>query len=70
MLDIFLATDVVRRKISASVEGDALQAKTPRRSRVLRSTTAAALRGLADLLEPSHSGTNPRASAQVAQRKA
>jgi hypothetical protein len=70
MLDLFLATDVVRRKINASVEEDAPQAKTPRRSRVLRSTTAAALRGLADLLEPSHSATNRRASALAAQRKA
>jgi hypothetical protein len=69
MFELFLGTDVVRRKIGASVD-PALPAKTPRRRRtVLRSTTAAALRGLADLLEPAHGAPSRSPSTLVAQRK-
>jgi hypothetical protein len=54
MLDLFLATDVARRKITASVDPETPLALSPRRSAVVRSNAAAALRGLADLLEPAH----------------
>jgi hypothetical protein len=60
MLDLFLATDVVRRKTKAPFEPEAPAAQTrkgsPGRSAVVRSTAAAALRGLANVLEPAHSG--------------
>ena len=54
MLDLLVATDEIRRR---AVESQAAPAKTrkavrPRRA-VLRSISAAALRGLADRLEPS-----------------
>ncbi len=59
MLELFVATDVVRRQMKASLEPKmpaAPKAKPVRsKRRVVRSTSAAALRGLADRLEPSPS---------------
>jgi hypothetical protein len=59
MLELFLAGDVVRRKTKAAFEPEARMPQTnkssPGRSAVLRSTAAAALRGLANALEPAHS---------------
>jgi hypothetical protein len=59
MLDLFLASDVVRRKTKASFEPEVPTNQTskgsPGRSAVVRSTAAAALRGLANALEPAHS---------------
>jgi hypothetical protein len=57
MLDLLVATDVVRRRMNEPHAPKAAPVKTrkavrPRRA-VLRSTSAAALRGLADRLEPS-----------------
>jgi hypothetical protein len=57
MLDLLVATDEVRRRMNESHAPKAAPVKTrkaarPRRA-VLRSTSAAALRGLADRLEPS-----------------
>jgi hypothetical protein len=57
MLDLLLATDSARRKTRKSLEPKASPArarKSLRRGRaVVRSRSASALRGLADLLEPS-----------------
>jgi len=56
MLDLLVATDLVRRQMK---EMDAPKTRTERREVVrpkrsaLRSSSAAALRGLADRLEPS-----------------
>lgn len=57
MLDLLVATDAVRRRMERAHAPKAPRVETrtterPKRS-VLRSTSAAALRGLADLLEPS-----------------
>ena len=57
MLDLLAATDEVRRRTNEFHAPKAAPVKTrkavrPRRA-VLRSTSAAALRGLADRLEPS-----------------
>jgi hypothetical protein len=56
MLDLLVATDAVRRRTKAAHAPKAARvtprAVRPRRA-VLRSTSAAALRGLADLVEPS-----------------
>jgi hypothetical protein len=57
MLDLLAATDAVRRRTNESHAPKGAPVKTrktvrPRRA-VLRSTSAAALRGLADRLEPS-----------------
>ena len=57
MLDLLVATDAVRRRTKESHAPKAARVETrkavrPRRA-VLRSTSAAALRGLADRLEPS-----------------
>jgi hypothetical protein len=57
MLDLLVATDAVRRRTNESHAPKATPVKTrkpvrPRRA-VVRSTSAAALRGLADRLEPS-----------------
>lgn len=57
MLDLLVATDAVRRRTKESHTPKAAPVKTrkavgPRRA-VVRSTSAAALRGLADRLEPS-----------------
>ncbi len=56
MLDLLAATEQVRRRTNESHAPKATPVKTrkavrPRRA-VVRSTSAAALRGLADLLEP------------------
>jgi hypothetical protein len=57
MLDLLVATDVVRRRARDSHLPKPAHVKTPKAARpkraVLRSTSAAALRGLADRLEPS-----------------
>ena len=57
MLDLLVATDEIHRRAIESHAPKAAPAKTrkavrPRRA-VLRSSSAAALRGLADRLEPS-----------------
>jgi hypothetical protein len=57
MLDLLVASDAVRRRTKESLAPKAAPVKTrkavrPRRT-VLRSTSAAVLRGLADRLEPS-----------------
>jgi hypothetical protein len=57
MLDLLVATNEVRRRMNEPHAPKAAPVKTrkavrPRRA-VLRSTSAAALRGLADRLEPS-----------------
>jgi hypothetical protein len=57
MLDLLVATDAVRRRTKEFHAPKAARVETrkavrPRRA-VLRSTSAAALRGLADRLEPS-----------------
>ena len=63
MLDLFIAADVVRQKTRES-----LAAEVPRRRRrnsderrpnALRLSSAAALRGLADRIEPSRTGPVP-----------
>ena len=57
MLDLLVATDVIRRRAQDSHLPKPAQVETPKAARpkraVLRSTSAAALRGLADRLEPS-----------------
>jgi hypothetical protein len=57
MLDLLVATDVVRRRAQESHAPKAAPVETPKAVRpkraVFRSTSAAALRGLADRLEPS-----------------
>jgi hypothetical protein len=59
MLDLFVATDAVRRQMTDSFEpkGPATPKNkpVPSRRRVARSSSAAALRRLADRLEPSPS---------------
>jgi hypothetical protein len=57
MLDLLVATDLVRRRTQElhapkARRVESRKAVRPRRA-VLRSSSAAALRGLADLLEPS-----------------
>jgi hypothetical protein len=57
MLDLLAATEAVQRKVQAPLEPKAPRTRAPkpvrRRRAVVRTTSAAALRGLADLLEPS-----------------
>jgi hypothetical protein len=57
MLDLFVAGDLARREMAASLE--AKPPTTPKRDRPrrdgVRSTSAAALRSLAERLEPSPS---------------
>lgn len=60
MSDLFVASDLARRLIENSVELNTDSAARPakkrmRRRRGLRSVSAAALRGLAERLEPSPS---------------
>ena len=61
MLDLFVAAEVVRQKTRQSLEVDvpkgtrAEKLIRPRRG-AFRSSSAAALRGLADLIEPSRTG--------------
>jgi len=57
MLDLFVAADLVRQKTSDSLAAE-VTTKRPRtrdnhRRGALRSSSAAALRGLADRIEPS-----------------
>jgi hypothetical protein len=59
MLDLPVASDIVRRNVQAPLENKTPRTRTrkplrPRRA-VVRTTSAAALRGLADRLEPSPS---------------
>lgn len=57
MLDLLVATDVVRRRTDESHKPKAPRVETRKAARpsrvALRATSAAALRGLANLLEPS-----------------
>jgi hypothetical protein len=59
MLDLLAATEAVQRKVQAPLEPKAQRTKARkpvrRRRAVVRTTSAAALRGLADRLEPSPS---------------
>jgi hypothetical protein len=59
MFELFVASDAARRRVSESLEPagpSAPKAKRVRRRRAaIRSTSAAALRGLANRLEPSAS---------------
>jgi hypothetical protein len=60
MLDLLVAAEVVRKKTAQSLEADVPKGKAeklirPRRG-AFRSNSAAALRGLADLIEPSRPG--------------
>lgn len=63
MLDLFVGAEVVRQKTRESLEVDVPRRKAkkvirPRRG-AFRSRSAAALRGLADLIEPSRTGAIP-----------
>jgi hypothetical protein len=58
MFELFVASDAARRKIRAGFEPELAKRPKPKRARrraAVRSTSAAALRGLADRLEPSTS---------------
>jgi hypothetical protein len=57
MLELLAATDTIRRKVQAPLESKTPRTRKPvrRRRAVVRTTSAAALRGLADRLEPSPS---------------
>jgi hypothetical protein len=58
MLELFVASDMARRLIENSLEFDASAVRKTKkrvRRRGLRSVSAAALRGLAERLEPSPS---------------
>jgi hypothetical protein len=61
MLDLFVAAEGVRKRTRELVEAEAPKKKERRPSRrrrtVVRSGSAAALRGLADLIEPSRADT-------------
>jgi len=61
MLDLLVATDLVRRQSQESLapkapKPDARRRPPQTRRPGIRSTSAAALRGLADLVEPSPTG--------------
>jgi hypothetical protein len=62
VLDLFVAADVARQRMEKKVHKKDAPAKPapPKRSRprgaAVRSTSAAALRGLAELIEPSGHG--------------
>jgi hypothetical protein len=57
MLELFVASDGARRRIEGSLEPRRPTAPKPKRERrrraAMRSTSAAALRSLADRLEPA-----------------
>jgi hypothetical protein len=57
MLELLVTTDLIRRRMNESLAPKATRVTTPKAVRpkraVLRSSSAAALRGLADRLEPS-----------------
>jgi hypothetical protein len=58
MFELFVASDAARRKIREGFEPERPKRPKPeprRRRAAVRSTSAAALRGLADRLEPSAS---------------
>jgi hypothetical protein len=58
MFELFVASDAARRKIRSEIEPKLAKRPKPKRARrrtAVRSTSAAALRGLADRLEPSTS---------------
>jgi hypothetical protein len=59
MLDLFIAADLVRKQTQRALgtDGPARRPRTPEQRRPLRSRSAAALRGLAELLEPSRQET-------------
>lgn len=60
MLDLFVVADAVRQKTRETINAEVPEKDQRRRSRhprrVVRSTSAAALRGLAELIEPSRTG--------------
>jgi hypothetical protein len=60
MFELLVGTDAVRRQVKASLEPNRTTAPKPERPQprrvAVRSTSAAALRSLADRLEPSPSG--------------
>jgi hypothetical protein len=60
MLDLFVAADLVRQKTRESLADEAPTRPTRNRDqrwrKGLRFSSAAALRGLADRIEPSHTG--------------
>lgn len=58
MYELFVASELARRRVEESVEPSRRKAPKPlreRRSRAVRASSAAALRSLADRLEPSPS---------------
>jgi hypothetical protein len=59
MFELFVASEAVRRRVSDSLEPTGSSARKVKRVRprraAIRSTSAAALRGLANRLEPSAS---------------
>ena len=59
MFELFVATEAVQRKVTGSLEPKRPAPRAPRRERprrdAVRSTSAAALRSLAERLEPSPS---------------
>jgi len=58
MFELFVASDVARNKIRRGFEPEPAKRpkpERPRRRTAVRSTSAAALRGLADRLEPTAS---------------
>jgi hypothetical protein len=63
MLDLFIAADVVREQTKKSLATEATprpsRRRDQRRRRAVRSGSAAALRGLADLIEPSRTDAVP-----------
>jgi hypothetical protein len=64
MLDLFIAADLVREQTTKSLATEATpkphRKRHERRREAVRSSSAAALRGLADLIEPSRADAVPR----------
>jgi hypothetical protein len=67
MLDLLAATDAVRQKTNDSFKEEVpkrgRRARRRRSQRAVRSTSAVALRRLADLIEPSRAGVVPSTTA-------
>jgi hypothetical protein len=64
MLDLFVTADVVREQMKKSLATEATpkpsRKRDQRRREAVRSSSAAALRGLANLIEPSRTDAVPR----------
>lgn len=64
MLDLFIAADLVREQTTKSLATEAAskphRKRHERRREAVRSSSAAALRGLANLIEPSPADAVPR----------